>query len=123
MYIIYIILGILAIIIAFQQVKNEKFSPVFKLSMLVSFLFLIAVFYFMEQENQAYQEKINKISVAFEQNKTLECKLTKSDNSIESIKIHREKFNLTSNSFLGKKNSESQGLIISLSELEDCQAN
>jgi len=118
MTLIYGIIGFIAVLIAFQQIQNEKFSPLLKSIILVLITILFALFYFLEQKNVQYQTKVNDIFIPFEQNKTLECNLIDSD---ELVEINQTKFNLTSNSFLGKKDSEFQGEIIPLANLKECK--
>jgi hypothetical protein len=73
----------------------------------ISILFS-ALFSFIEHKNSIYKDRIYNLSLAFEQDKNITC---------GEFIINREGFNMTSNSFLAKKDSQNRGLIV---PFKDC---
>jgi len=97
------IFGILSILALYGLLKLEKISKK-SLMILLTFIILFAsIFYFIERENKIYQNNVVRLNLEFTQGKEIMC---------QEISVNNEKFNISSNSFIAKRNSNLIGTII-----------
>lgn len=98
-----IILGLVGIVTLYSLSKLDKISEKsFKIFSAIAFLSTV-LFAYIEFQNDKYREKVNLLTLKFTQDENLSC---------GDYTVNNSSFNITSNSFVAKKDSKYRGVIL-----------
>jgi len=99
-----LISGLIGFAILYLFLKMERISPKsFKWLLTILLLVVFPIVYWTELQNNRYREKVNTLTLEFMEDKNITC-----GNYI----VNSKTFNITSNSFVAKKNSKFKGVIL-----------
>ena len=100
-----IFLGILTVLGLFGLSKIGTISKTNMIVISIAFIMFAVIFSIFEDQNDLYKTKVSQINLDFGQGKEIVCNETN---------ISNKTFNITSNSFVAKKESIYRGTIIPL---------
>jgi predicted membrane channel-forming protein YqfA (hemolysin III family) len=107
MIIIYILLGIIALFLAMHLMT--EFSTAKKAYIAVVSVAVITAAWWFEAQNNKERAHIEALLLKYEHNKAIKC---------GNITVTKDKYNLSSRTFIGKVDSDHSGRIIPLSLCE-----
>ena len=98
-----IFLGIITILGLYGLSKIDKISGKGLIIFSVIIVIISILFIFSESQNDSYQKEANRLNLDFGQGKNIICR---------DFNVSNQNFNITSNSFVAKKDSRYIGTII-----------
>jgi hypothetical protein len=100
-------IAFIALVLTLLLSKADKLGKVGISIIFIASVFAIGTIIYIEEENKRYSEKVKELTLSYNQEKNISC---------NDYTINIKSFNLTSNSFVAKKDKFG-GVII---PIEDC---